>query len=343
MLKKISIFSGVVFILGLYIFFLLKDAGSFKEIHNKSLPFCKSLPIYGAEDVAEIEDTEYLVFTSDPREYPRSKTTGILKVYSKTKEDFTYFQQVGFPDLFYPHGIDIKKFDSTYLIAVVNHPTLDSTTLETFNIDIAHREIRHLKTYENPNFTTGNDVAIISPTEVIISEDFFSNNHLFNSLTQYLRLSTGGMLHLNLQNNLAKKVGPSLFYGNGIIYDQKQKMIYVSEMLGRRILALQWTGEDLELKKTLVLPHAIDNLTFYADNIIAAGHPKLLSLKKMRDNRTEKSPSVVLQIKKDLTQIEEIYQNNGSELASSSVAIRFDNKILIGSVFDNHVLACTTD
>lgn len=343
MLNKKSILACLILILGIYIFFLLKDAGSFKEIHNKSLPFCKSLSAYGAEDIAEIEDTDYLVFTSDPREYPRSKATGSLKFYSKAKEDFTYFQQIGVPELFYPHGIDIKKFDNTYIAAVVNHPTLDSTTIETFNIDIIHKEIRHLKTYESSSFTTGNDVVLISPTEVIMTEDFGSNNHFFNSLTQYLRISTGGMLYLDLQSQQTKKVGPALFYGNGLIYDHNKKMIYVSEMLGRKILALQWNGQDLELKNEISLPHAIDNLTFQNDNILAAGHPKLLSLKKMRDNRTEKSASVVLQIKKDFTKMEELYQNNGSELASSSVAFRYDNKILIGTVFDNHVLLCTTD
>ncbi|MCB0371228.1 MAG: hypothetical protein KDD45_17885, partial [Bdellovibrionales bacterium] len=76
---------------------------------------------------------------------------------------------------------------------------------------------------------------------------------------------------------------------------------------------------------------------------IAAGHPQLLSLKKMRDNHSKKSASVVLEIKKDFSLVKELYQNDGSEIASSSVAYRYGNKILIGSVFDNHVLVCNTD
>lgn len=343
MLKKLLISFIFFGFIAVYVYILLKDAGQFKQIHNKSFSFCKSITAVGAEDIADIEDTDFLVLTQDPREYPRTDSTGSLKVFSKSKEDFTYFQQLGFPKAFYPHGIDVKKFGNTYTIAVVNHPTVDSTTVETFNIDLTHKEIRHLKTYDNELFTTGNDITIISPTEALMSEDFGSNNHLFNSLTQYLRISTGSIVHLDLTTGKTKKVGPSLFYANGIIYDDKERMVYVSEMLGRKISAFSWKDEKLTLQRELKLEHAIDNISFDQQNIIATGHPKLLGLKKMRDDRLYKSPSVILQIKKDFSKTEEIYQNDGGELASSSVAFQFANRILIGSVFDSHVLLCTTD
>lgn len=343
MVKKTIIILFFFLFLATYIFFLLKDSGQFKEIHNKSFSFCKSFSAYGAEDIAEVEDTDYLILSLDSREYPRSGNTGSLKVFSKNKEDFTYFQQVGFPKDFYPHGIDIKKFNNTYFIAVVNHPTLDSTSIETFNIDLTHKEIRHLKTHSHPLFTTGNDIAILSPTEVLMTEDFGSNSHLLNTITQYLRISTGSIVHFDLATNEAKKVSPSLFYANGIVYDLNEKTVYVSEMLGRKLSAFLWDGQNLTLQRELKMPHAIDNLTLFKEDLLAAGHPQLLGLKKMRDDRLEKSSSVVLQIKKDFSKVQDLYENKGSELASSSVAFRFANKILIGSVFDTHVLLCTTD
>lgn len=343
MKKSIILIFVIILGLGIYIFFLLKDAGQFKEIHAKSFPFCKSLNLMGAEDIAEVQDTEFLVISSDPRDYPPTNNNGLLKVYSKTKEDFTYFHPVNFPQNFFPHGIDIKKFANTYLLAVVNHPTADSTTVETFNIDLAHKEIRFLKTYTHPSFTTGNDITILSPHEFLMSEDFGSNNHLLNSLTQYLRIATGSILHFNMQTEQAQHLVSSLYYTNGIAFDESENTVYVSEMLGQKLTSFSWNGKELIKKKELTLPHAIDNITLYKDFLLLAGHPKLLELKKMRDDRSHKSPSVVLQVKKDFSEIQEIYENNGSEIASSSVAYRYDNKYLIGSVFDNHVLLCTAD
>lgn len=342
---KKSILISLLFFLsvGIYIFFLLKDSGQFKEIHAKSFSFCKSLALTGAEDIAEIEDTEYLVISSDSRDYPSVGNNGALKVYSKTKEDFTYFHPVNFPKDFYPHGIDIKKFDNIYILAVVNHPTVDSTTIETFNIDLTHKEIRYFKTYSHPLFTTGNDVTILNPYEILMTEDFSSNSHGFNSLTQYLRIATGSIVHFNMKTEEAKKLSTSLFYANGIAYDKAENTVFVSEMLGRKLTSFNWNGQELTKKKELALPHAIDNITLYKDSLLLSGHPKLLELKKMRDNRTHKSPSVVLQVKKDFTELQEIYENDGSEIASSSVAYRYENKYLIGSVFDNHVLVCNAD
>lgn len=345
MKKTISLIAtlSLVLILG-YIYMLLKDAGAFKEIHANSFPFCKKIDAIGAEDFAIVEGTEYIVVSSDPRSDNNYLQSGSLKVFSIAKDDLTFFLEVNFPKKFYPHGIDSRTINGVPFIFAINHPTATSTTIEIFNIDIKNKEIKFIKTLEDPEFIVGNDVSIINENEFLLTRDFATENHLLNSMTQYLRIPTGSVLHYDINAKKSKKVASFLFYANGIEFDSTTNTFFVSEMLGRRINSYLWENNNLEKIASLHLPHAIDNIKILKDKIIAAGHPKLLDLKKMRDDRSFKSPSVVLEIDKQLKNYKVIYENDGSEIASSSVALPFaDKKILIGSVFDNYFLDCNMD
>jgi arylesterase / paraoxonase len=77
-------------------------------------------------------------------------------------------------------------------------------------------------------------------------------------------------------------------------------------------------------------------------NLWVAAHPKMLVFLDHAKDGSNRSPSEVLKITisedGSTGTVEQVYVNDGDPLSGSSVATVFDNKILVGGVFDDGVL-----
>jgi len=72
-------------------------------------------------------------------------------------------------------------------------------------------------------------------------------------------------------------------------------------------------------------------------------HPKLLTFVKYSKDPNALSPSQVIKVETQASgqyEIKKIYLNNGQPLSGSSVAAVFEDRLLIGSVFDEQFLLC---
>lgn len=327
----------------LYVVRLLWDAGVFKSLETIHFKDCKAkIPMEGPEDMALLTKSQWVVISSDPRSEDEAKA-GDLAVYDYEKAALVDINRLNFPKDFFPHGLDVlAQENGDSLISVVNQNSIATTRIEFFEFDKTKRVMKWIKSIDSPQLVAANDLILLGENEFLYTRDFDTKDKHKTRIQQYLRQSTGSIWHF--KDGQFTEVINGLFFANGMAYDRASSTLYVAEMLGRKVHSYLWNNSNLIPVASLNTPHGIDNLTLTENAVYGAAHPKLLDLKKMRDHRQFKSPSAVLELTKDLSKVNIIYQDNGSEIAASSVALKVSpQEIMVGSVFDGHFLHCQTE
>ena len=85
--------------------------------------------------------------------------------------------------------------------------------------------------------------------------------------------------------------------------------------------------------------HAIDNF----GQMWVAGHANLVDWRAMADDPGKRASSQLFRVRlmNGVPQaVEQVYGNNGTELAGASVGMPAANRLLIGSSLDNRLLDC---
>jgi len=86
----------------------------------------------------------------------------------------------------------------------------------------------------------------------------------------------------------------------------------------------------------------VDNIEFDSEGNLWIGcHPDLLTFASYADGNKEISPSEIIKIEYRGTNdysIDKIYENDGSAMSASTVAIPYKDVILTGNVLDSHFL-----
>jgi hypothetical protein len=320
---------------------LLWDAGIFKTLRTIHFQSCSSVAgVIGPEDMALLPGTSLVIVSSDSRPEDETKTgAGGLIVYDYVQRQIIRLTHANFPKDFFPHGLDVIPLGDRFLVSVVNQSSLSETRIEFFELDIKKLQLRWTHSLSSPHLLAANDLVLLAENEFLYTRDFDTKEPVKLMFQQYLRQHTGALWHYK-QGQYQKKVS-DLFFANGLAFDKATSTLYLSEMLEHAVHSYKWLSPDIKEIGTIQVPHGIDNLTFNNGFLYGAGHPKLLELKRMRDHRDHRSPSTVIKIAQDLSGLKIIYQDDGSEIAASSVALHVSPaEILVGSVFDDHFIHC---
>ncbi|HEY8269988.1 MAG TPA: hypothetical protein VIG33_03815 [Pseudobdellovibrionaceae bacterium] len=312
-----------------YVFTLLHDAGVFRRIKDVKYGQCQKIgPALGPEDMV-LTNTKAgvkVLVSSDAR--TTEAASGHLYEYdlqNRHLRDMTSELNLPFP--FHPHGMDLwTEGTGKTLVYVVNHMDELHTRIEVFEWG---PEIVFVKSIENELFQSGNDLVAIGNDRFYLTSDFGTPNKFQQKLQSYLWQKTGYVTHYD--GNTAKKIANNLFYANGITKGFENR-IFVSAMLEKAVHILE--GEVIPLEG------APDNITWYQEKLYIAAHANLFALKKESEDRKNRAPSKIIEW--DGKKATTIYENAGDEISSASIALPIDeNRLLIGSVFDNHILDCT--
>jgi len=144
----------------------------------------------------------------------------------------------------------------------------------------------------------------------------------------------------------AKEVLTGLKGPNGIALSLDKKQLYLALNMAEefRIYDIQ-SDNSLKLRQTFHLFTGVDNLNVDDEGAIWIGaHPILYQLfQYIQDTEKNLAPSQILKIKFDKNksenpQITEVFADTGTMLKGSSAAVRYKDRLLIGSVFDKLLL-----
>ena len=241
-----------------------------------------------------------------------------------------------------PHGLGLYRYtDGALRLFVVNH-THSGSKIELF--DYQDGKLAHRRTVSGQLLFSPNDVAPVGPNQFYATNDHGSVSKWGRIAEDYLRLKRSYVVYYD--GRLMRKVAEGLGYANGIAVSADYKRIYVAETTARRVsvYARDLDTGDLTLLERIDMNTGVDNISVAGDGSLWIGaHPKLLTyiLHAKKWKRLSPSQVIHLTFKEDgRHDITTLYLNNGSEISGSSVAVPYENMMLVGAVNDGKFLYC---
>jgi arylesterase/paraoxonase len=320
----------------------LISAGSFKTIepHFNGLIEKIDLPVAGPEDI-EVDGTSGLAFIScdDKRSNftdPGSISGAILLL--DINDSLRRIRNITPPQLtdFHPHGISLfHTKDGRKILFIINH-RMQKPRQVVERMEWRNDSLIHLETIEDEKLMTSpNDLAATGERSFYVTNDhYYSEPGLGRTVEEYLQRAIS---YVNYYDGKSfKKVADHIAYANGVQVDPDGQTVYVASVTGRKILVYKRKSDDsLELSSEVNVETGVDNIDLDENGDLLIGcHPQLLKFVAHGKDPKNFSPSQVIKINKIDFSVEEIFLHDGSIYSGSTVAADYQNKILVGSVFE---------
>ena len=349
MLKKKNVGWIILAVVTLLSFLIVRafiQNGEFQTIVAQSNYTCKAIEApYGAGDLFADYDTGLLYISATPRHLCEYNPSVRGDIYVLNMDDNTYIIELAsakFNKSFKPHGISlIKLADGTKRLFVINHVSDSADAVEVFEVN--GKKLNHIKTIGG--FETGlNSLVAIDGERFYATQDGHTRG-VSGFINGLFKLEYAEIVYYDGEN--LQMVADGFVYANGIEMTQDGNQVYVTDTAKR---TLSFYDRDIVTNKLtksgdIYLDAGGDNIRRNADgSFLIAGHPKNFSSYFYKNGLYDKAPSVVFNAippKDDKGgELHAVYLDDGTELSASSGAIRYKNKMYVGSVMDNKILSC---
>jgi len=341
-----------------YVLYLVWEAGEFRRVVSLHPGTCRPLAgMPGSEDITVHPAGTHAFVSSDNRRALIEGNPVPGAIFRLDLDDPGAAPVNLTPDAgvdFRPHGLSLHVgSDGRETLFVVNHPgeslfadlpvgTGPPHSIEVF--DVLGRTLRHRQTLVDPLLVSPNDIAAIDHRRFYVTNDHGAAPGLLRRLEDYLRLPWASVLHFDGQH--FRQVAQSLSFANGINLSPDGSEVYVAEVTRSRIRIYQRDPASGELvyRRLLAMPFGPDNIEVDPDSgdLWVAGHVKLLSFVRHAADARVAAPSQAARVRVsgDHVEVQTRFIDDGSALSGASVAARHPAGLLIGSVFEPHLLDC---
>lgn len=353
MLKRIALLAiPAIIVLIIYIVTdTLISAGSFKTIepHFNGIIEKIDLPVAGPEDI-EVDGTSGLAFLScDDRRSnftnPGSIPGAILLL--DINDSLRNIRNITPPQMtdFHPHGISLfQTEDGRKILFVINHRMREPRQVVE-RMEWRNDSLIHLETIADEKFMTSpNDLAATGERSFYVTNDhYYSEPGLGRTVEEYLQRAISFVNYYD--GTSFKKVADHIAYANGVQVSPNGQIVYVASVIGRKVLVYKRKSDDsLELSSEVNVETGVDNIDLDENGDLLIGcHPQLLKFVAHGKDPKNFSPSQVIKINKTDFSVEEIFLHDGSIYSGSTVAANYQNKLLVGSVFEPSFLILHKD
>lgn len=316
-------------------------AGTFKRIQPHGASNAAVIPgMIGAEDITFEQATGLAIISSCDRRKMAAGNRTKGAVYALNFQasppaitDLTRdFDQ---PD-FSPHGLSLYEDpkDSTRWLFVVNHRE-SGHFIEIFQR--TDTSLVHQESIAGEFILSPNDVVGVGKREFYFTNDHNSSGG-FSHLKDFAMIGTGQVGYFDGKS--VQILDNGLLYANGINVSKDGLHLFVACTTGRDIRVYQ--RQPFQLVGKISCGTGVDNIELdEAGDLWVGAHPKMLAFLGHAKDPAKKSPSQILKITLQdpvsSSTVTEVYLNDGTPLSASSVAAVFQNRLLMGGVFDDGV------
>jgi arylesterase / paraoxonase len=356
MLKK-SI-KVVLFILLLMALFALKSfyqSGGFKNINNNFQGKTQKISgFYGTEDITIDQTTGIAFLSSDNRwaaTIKNSPVKGAIYVLNLNdsilmplpmKSGSAISKTDDFPqEDFHPHGISFYETPGgKKMLFVVNH-RLSGAFVEIF--EYKNDSLQHKTSVKGSLMISPNDVVGVGENQFYFTNDHDEKPSKWRSFKDLLQIGMGNICYFDSQK-IIKTPFEGLKYANGINKSADGKQIYLAETTAKKITVFDRNIETGVLTKTneIDTDTGVDNIELDTEGSLWVGcHPQMLKFLGHAKDEKALSPSEIIKIKllgNGKFEQTTVYINDGSEISASSVGAVYKDKLLIGPVFQGHIV-----
>ena len=349
-MKKILIALGGIFLLvTVYIGInITRASGTFITTTPTDNAMCKPVNVFaGTEDVTIDQKTGMVFVSAADRRVPEGETPAQGGIYAFPIDNPDQIRKVSTdgPADFQPHGISLwsgDRGDGTNVTSlfVINHATTGENHIELFDVE-GDGTLTYFESIQFQDLTSPNDILAVGPSSFYATIDRKYKSGLMASLEAYLALPLASVVYFDGFEGFTAVEG--LKYANGINMTADGNTVYIAEVLRREIGVYSRTPANGALKfvKSIELDTGPDNIEMDTDgNLLVAGHPYIFDFLKHASDEAAVSPSQVLKINPNSERIDTVFMDNKGLINAASVGAPYGDKIVIGAVFDGHVLVC---
>ena len=337
----------IIFISGWLLLNIIPASGIFADLEPKLVADCRHVEIApGTEDVAIDPELDLAFISAADRRawYNGEGQEGVNPlngIYALSLDGSDAVRRVS-PAMqnFLPHGISLwRGEDGQKRLFVVNHPPSGEETVEIFAVGEAGA-LAHLDSISFSAMRSPNDVVGVGPRQFYATNDRRFEKGVMATLEAYFALPFADVVYFDGETGRSVKDG--LAYANGINKSADGSTIYVAELLKRRIDVFARDKETGGLKrvKTIGVNTAPDNIDVAGDGALwVAGHPKIFDFLAHAKDPEAVAPSQVIRVDPG-GRGKTVFISAGGEINASSVGAVWDNTLIVGAVFDSHVMVC---
>ena len=323
------------------------DAGEFKDLKFHTPGTCRLVEgVYSSEDIVVDRDNgrAYISARREGRRHDPGRPPARGAVFAYDLEDPSAKPvdiSAGLKMDFIPHGMGLYiSPQGERRLFVINHRP-DGEYVEILGLGPGGLE--HLRSVSGELLNSPNDVLPVGPEQFYVSNDHGSTTRTGRTLEEYLQLARANLVYFDGQKFSPAAQG--LTYANGLALSPDGKTLYAAETVAQAVRVYDrdpGTGA-LTLRRVVDAGSGVDNIDVDPQgNLWIGAHPQLLTFVAYAGDPAKTSPSQVLEIVPgdgDF-KVREVYLGDGRELSGSSVAVKYKDRVLIGSVFDPRFLIC---
>jgi arylesterase/paraoxonase len=335
---------AVLAVIGWMLWNLIPASGVFAGLKPKLIDQCRAVKVFpGTEDVTIDPDLGIAFISADDRRATRAGKPVQGGIYV-LRLDGTDRVMKASPDSFgefHPHGISLwRGDDGRKRLFVINHTLNDGDKVEIFDVGLGGA-LMHVASIAFPEMTSPNDVLGVGPRSFYVTNDRGFKEGFMAQVEAYLALPLASLAYFDGQNG--RIVARGLAYANGVNMSADGKTVYATEFLGRRVDIYDRDIESgvLKKKKSVAVNTGPDNVEVSADGALwIAGHSKVFDFLKHAKDPKAIAPSHVIRVNPETGLREDILIDTDGTINASSVGAMWDNTLIVGAVFDDHVMIC---
>lgn len=326
-------------LLAIFIYWIgitLFKAGVFRSVDNFSSNFqIKTIDTPpGIEDLDYDAETGTIFLSSHDRRNPDSNGA-IYRIHTENKTPINLTDHLNLSE-FRPHGISFFNSGQNKFLFVISHKNEKDVVLK---FKFKNDSLKLEESYSSSDFSSPNDIFATGENSFFISNDHGKAKGLFKTLSDFLRIPVGNVVHFN--DGRSTIVLDKISYPNGILV--KDDHVYIASTINNYIGKYKPVSQyfHLEEVRKIKTPFPPDNLMQWGEKIFVGAHPKLLKFTSHAKSKDKLSPSAVYFY--DDTGIHIIFTDDGSILSGSSTALPLLDhegqlQIYVGSVFESKIL-----
>jgi arylesterase / paraoxonase len=346
MKKALKIGLLLLLIVSILVLKSVYQSGSFKTIKNNFSGTTQHLNgMAGVEDITIDQATGIAFFSSDDRWAGRNGKPVKGTIYMANLNDSVVTPlsiTTNFPQAdFHPHGISLFSTpEGKKILFVVNHRE-SSNCVEIFAYK--NDSLQHLETISDALLISPNDIVGVGERAFYITNDHDEKASKSRYIKDLAQIGMGNVCYFDGQK--MQKTGiEGVKYANGINKSADGKKIYLARTSAKKISLYDRdiTTGALTLADEIDTDTGVDNIELDAEGNLWVGcHPQMLKFLAHAKDEKALSPSEIIKITyKGKGQFEQktVYLNDGSDISASSVAAVYKDKLLIGPVFQHHVV-----
>jgi arylesterase/paraoxonase len=334
----------VLAIVGWMLWNLVPASGVFAGLKPKLVDQCRSVSVFpGTEDVTIDPDLGIAFISADDRRatYSGAPVQGGIYVLRLDGSDRVMKASPDSFGEFHPHGLSLwRGDDGRKRLFVINHTLNDGNKVEIFDVGLGGA-LMHVDSIAFAEMTSPNDVLGVGPRSFYVTNDRGIKDGFMAQVEAYLALPLASLAYFDGQDG--RIVARGLAYANGVNMSADGKTVYATQFLGRRIDIYDRNVETgaLKKKKSIAVNTGPDNVEVSADGALwIAGHSKVFDFLKHAKDAKAIAPSHVIRVNPESGLKEDIFIDTNGAINASSVGAMWDNTLVVGAVFDDHVMVC---